>query len=83
MEIDVRRWGHEDQYYDLRFNFGNTSVKEENLTQLEVDDLAKSFIEDTLLSPVGYWEVVGKLIESGILKKDQIEDWLLGESGND
>lgn len=83
MEINVRCWGRELPYYDLKFNFDNTSVKEENLTQPEVDTIAKSFIEDTLLAPVGYWDVVDKLIESGILNKDQIEDWVLGENSND
>ncbi len=83
MNIDVRRFGGTTKYYDLKFNFRGASVREEDVDQDEVDTIAVAFIEDTLLAPLNRYEVIDRLIEVGILSKEQINSWVKEQASYD
>lgn len=83
MNIDVRRWGYNTDYYDITINSENTKVVETGFDQEQVDKIATSFLNDTLLAPLGTWEVVDKLVEVGILSEEQINSWVKEQASYD
>jgi len=83
MDIDARRWGYNTDYYDITIKSENTTVVETGFDQEQVDEIATSFLNDTLLAPLSNWEVIDKLIEVGILSEDQINSWFKEQGSND
>lgn len=84
MEIKVTRHrglGHATNY-DLKVLYGGATIQTDWLSEKEVYDLAVSFLEDTFLDNCWQSEVVGKLIEAGIITHEQILEYV-EESGDE
>ncbi len=64
--------------YSIIIKTDNGYLRKEDLNQQEVDNLAVGFIEDTLLAPFNYYEVIDRLIEVGIINREMIAAWKEG-----
>lgn len=84
MEIKVTRHrglGHTTNY-DIKVVHEGATIQTDWLSEKEVGDLAVSFLEDTLLDNCWQSEVVGKLIEAGVITHEQILEYV-AESGDE
>lgn len=77
MDIKVKAWrGYKE---DIRFavivDVDNARVEEDWLSQEEVDSLALSFIEDTVLHDVCRDGVIERLIGIGLIDLEMIMDY--------
>lgn len=55
---------------------GHAEIVEESVPDHELEELALSLLEDTVLHGVGRDKIVQKLIDADILDKEMIEEYL-------
>jgi len=80
MEIKVKSYSWSDDITVI-VECDNVKLNEE-MSKKEASELAVSFLEDTLLDNCWQSEVIGKLIEVGIITHEQILEYV-EESGEE
>lgn len=74
MEIVVKRYKNLGN--DIVVYSGHTVVVEESVSNSEIEEVALSLLYDTVLGGVSRDKIVQKLIDTDILDKEMIEEYL-------
>lgn len=61
---------------DVTVYLGNAVITEESVSNSELEAVALTLLDDTLLYRVGRDKIVQKLIDADILDKEMIEEYL-------
>lgn len=76
MEILIKRYKNLGN--DVVMRSGNTVTVEESVSDSELEDVALTLLDDTVLHGVSRGEIVQKLIDADILDREMLEEYLDG-----
>lgn len=74
MKIIVKRYKNLGN--DVVVYSGNAEIVEESVSDAEIEEVALSLLDDTVLHGVSRDKIVQKLIDADILDKEMIEEYL-------
>ena len=74
MEIVIKRYKNFGN--DVVVNTGHAVVEEVSVSDSELEEVALSLLDDTVLHGVSRDKIVQKLIDADILDKEMIEEYL-------
>lgn len=76
MEILIKRYKNLGN--DVVMRSGNTVTVEESVSDSELEDVALTLLDDSVLHGVSRGEIVQKLIDADILDREMLEEYLEG-----